>query len=75
MYVYDFMIESKVVVKVEKKLILISFSLWSEEDFEIPNERDNVLFKKRLIHNYGNNFKLNENVETNYKEISIEINS
>jgi two-component system, LytTR family, sensor kinase len=65
--------ECNIVVKVEKKYILFSFTLWSEKEFKIERSSNIELAKKRLHYNYENKYRLIENEDANFSEISIEI--
>jgi two-component system LytT family sensor kinase len=65
--------ECNIIVKAEKKYILFSFTLWSEKDFRINDHYDLDLTRKRLAYNYDNKYKIVENVDSNFSEISIEI--
>ncbi|MBN1821842.1 MAG: histidine kinase [Prolixibacteraceae bacterium] len=65
--------ECTVIIKVEKKYILISFSLWSEKEFKVGGNVNMELIRKRLYFNYENKYRIIENEDANFKEISIEI--
>lgn len=73
MYTNTNIFECKFIIKAEKKYLLLSFSIWSEDEFEIPEDKNKMLFNKRLEYNYGNNYTFNEIIDTNFNEISIEI--
>jgi len=68
---YEF--ECNVIIKVEKKYILFSFSLWSENDFKLTTHKTKGLIKKRLMYNYQNKYRIIENEDVNFHEVSIEI--
>jgi sensor histidine kinase YesM len=65
--------ECNIIVKVEKKYLLFSFSLWSEKDFKMLESRNIELTKKRLVYNYGTKHRIIENEDANFREISIEV--
>jgi two-component system, LytTR family, sensor kinase len=70
-YNQDF--ECNIIVKVEKKYILFSFTLWSEKEFKMDGDINVELTRKRLILNYENKHRIIENEDANFREISIEI--
>jgi len=70
-YPYDF--ECSVLIKVEKKYLLFSLTLWSEENFRVNDDGNTLSAKKRLEYNFSGKYRIIENIETNFKEISIEI--
>jgi len=65
--------ESTVIIKAEKKYLLMSFTFWSETDFKMPESGIMEMTKKRLQYNYPSKYRIIENLEDNFAEISIEI--
>lgn len=65
--------ESTVILKAEKKYLLMSFTFWSENDFAMPESGIMEMTKKRLQYNYPSKYRIIENIEDNFAEISIEI--
>lgn len=65
--------ECNIIVKVEKKYILFSFTLWSEIDFKMEANTNLELTRKRLGLNYENKYRIIENEDANFSEVSIEI--
>lgn len=65
--------ESTVIIKAEKKYLLLSFTFWSENDFKITETEITEMTKKRLQYNYPSKFRMIENLEDNFAEMSIEI--
>lgn len=65
--------ESTVIIKAEKKYLLFSFSLWSEESFELRKNENIEITRKRLKYSYPGKHILVENVDENFREFSIEI--
>lgn len=65
--------ESTVIIKAEKKYLLFTFTFWSEKKFSL-NENENVeITKKRLKYNYPGKHRLIENIDENFREVSLEI--
>jgi len=65
--------ESTVVIKAEKKYLLFSFTFWSEKEFRLLDNENIEITKKRLKHNYPGKHRLKENIDENFREISLEI--
>lgn len=65
--------EITVIIKTERKYLLFSFTLWSENNFRL-SENDNVeITRKRLNYRYKGKYRLIENIDDNFREISLEI--
>jgi len=65
--------ENTVFIKGEKKYLLFSSTIWSENEFEISDKKDIETIEKRLKLEYSGNYRLIENADSNFREISIEI--
>ena len=65
--------ESTVIIKAEKKYLLMSFTFWSENDFKMPESGITEMIKRRLQYNYSSGYRIIENLEDNFAEVSIEI--
>ena len=65
--------ETTLIIKLEKKYLLFSFTVWSEHEFKLRNDRNIGLTKKRLQYNYNGKHRIIENEDANFKEVSIEI--
>jgi sensor histidine kinase YesM len=65
--------DCSVIVKGEKKYLLYSFTFWSESEFQLNDEENIAITRKRLNYTYPGKFRLVENLDENYKEINLEI--
>jgi len=65
--------ESTVIIKAEKKYLLFTFTFWSEEDFKLVNNNDLETIKKRLLFNFPSKYRIVENTDANFAELSLEI--
>ena len=65
--------ESTVIIKAEKKYLLITFSFWSEEEFKITEYENTEITKKRLKYAFPGKHRLIENIDENFIEYSLEI--
>ena len=65
--------ESTVIIKAEKKYLLFSFTFWSEKEFRLLDNENIIITKKRLKYNYPGKHRLIENIDENFREISLEI--
>lgn len=65
--------ESTVLIRAEKKYVLLTFSFWSENDFRLPETEVEQIIKKRLMFSYPGKHRIIDNVEENFAELSIEI--
>ena len=65
--------ESTVIIKAEKKYVLFSFSFWSENDFTLVNNEDLKTIKKRLEFSFPRQYRIVENTDANFAELSLEI--
>jgi hypothetical protein len=65
--------ESTVIIKAEKKYLLLTFTFWSEDDFKLINNEDTEIIRKRLMFSFPSKHRIIENVDANYAELSLEI--
>lgn len=65
--------ESTVIIKAEKKYLLFSFTFWSEKEFRLLDCENIEITKKRLMYNYPGKYRLIENIDENFREVSLEI--
>ncbi len=65
--------ESTVIIKAEKKYLLFTFTFWSEKRFRLADNENIEITKKRLKYNYPGKHRLIENVDENFREVSLEI--
>lgn len=65
--------ESTVIIKAEKKYLLFTFTFWSEDDFKLVNNNDLETIKKRLLFNFPSKYRIVENTDANFAELSLEI--
>ena len=65
--------ESTVIIKAEKKYMLFSFTFWSESDFTLVNNEDMTTIKKRLQFSFPSKYRIIENTDANFVELSLEI--
>lgn len=65
--------ESTVLIKAEKKYLLFSFSFWSENEFSLTDNENNIITQKRLKYTFPGKYRLVENIDNNFREISLEI--
>ncbi len=65
--------ESSVIIKAEKKYLLITFALWSQEKFELDDFDVIAITKKRLEFRFPGKYRLIESTDDNFREISLEI--
>lgn len=72
-YMCNISFESTVLIKAEKKYVLLTFSFWSENDFRLPETEMEQIIKKRLMFSYPGKHRIIDNVEENFAELSIEI--
>ncbi|MCY1723363.1 histidine kinase [Prolixibacteraceae bacterium Z1-6] len=73
MYECNKTFESTVIIKAEKKYLLFSFSLWSDYEFRLPDDENMKITKKRLKYNFPGKHRLVENIDSNFREFSLEI--
>lgn len=65
--------ETTVLIKAEPKYLLFSLTMWSEDNFGL-NENDNIeITKQRLNYRFKGKHRLIENIDDNFREISLEI--
>ncbi|HKI88049.1 MAG TPA: histidine kinase [Draconibacterium sp.] len=65
--------ESNVIIKGEKRYLLLSFSFWSEKEFRIAGNENIEITRKRLDYSFPGKYRIIENVDENFREFSIEI--
>ena len=65
--------ENTVIIKAEKKYLLITFTFWSELPFGYVDDEETIMTRKRLKYGFPGKHRLIENVDENFVEISIEI--
>ena len=65
--------ESTVIIKAEKKYLLFSFTFWSESEFRLSDNENIEITKKRLNYSYHGKHRLIENIDENFREVSVEI--
>lgn len=65
--------EISVLIKTERNYLLISFSVWSDNDFRINDDNDLEITRKRLNYRFRGKHRLIENIDENFREISLEI--
>lgn len=65
--------ESTVIIKAERKYLLLSFTFWSENSFKVDDNEDNKITSQRLLYSFPGKHRLIENVDDNFRELSIEI--
>jgi len=65
--------ESTVLIKAERKYILFTFTFWSEKEFRLKDDENINITKKRLNYSYPDKHRLIENVDENFREVSLEI--
>ena len=65
--------EITVIIKAERKYLLFSFTLWSEKNFNLSDNDNIEITRKRLNYRYKGKHRLIENIDDNFREISLEI--
>ena len=65
--------ESTVIIKAEKKYLLFTFTFWSEKKFQLLDCENIEITKKRLKYNYPGKHRIIENIDKNFREVSLEI--
>jgi two-component system LytT family sensor kinase len=65
--------ESTVIIKAEKKYLLFTFTFWSENEFRLSDQENIEITKKRLNYSYPGKYRLIENIDENFREVSLEI--
>jgi sensor histidine kinase YesM len=73
MYECNETFESNVIIKAEKKYLLFSFTFWSEKEYRIQSNQNSEITSKRLNNKFPGKYRLIENIDENFREISIEI--
>ena len=65
--------ESTVIIKAEKKYLLLTFIFWSEDDFRLIQKDETEITKQRLKFSFPSKHRIIENMDDNFAEISLEI--
>jgi len=65
--------ESTVIIKAERKYLLFTFTFWSEKKFRLTDDQNIEITKKRLNYSYPEKYRLIENIDENFREVSLEI--
>lgn len=65
--------EISVIIKTERNYLLFSFSIWSEQNFRLPDNSNLEITRKRLNYRFRGKHRLIENIDDNFNEISLEI--
>ena len=65
--------ESTVLIKAEKKYLLLTFTFWSEDDFRLFHKEETEITKQRLMFSFPSKHRIIENVDDNFVELSLEI--
>jgi two-component system LytT family sensor kinase len=65
--------DSSVIIKAEKKYVLFSFAFWSDKEFRLSYQENIEITKKRLKYSYPGKHRLIENIDENFREVSLEI--
>ncbi len=73
MYFCNNSFESTVIIRVEKKYLLFTFTFWSEDDFSLKNKVETEIIKNRLMFNFPSKHRIVENTDANFTGISLEI--
>ncbi|MEN8116369.1 MAG: histidine kinase [Bacteroidota bacterium] len=73
MYECNNSFESTVIIKAEKKYLLYSFSFWSESEFNLADDENSEITRRRLNYSFPGKHRLVENIDNNFREFSLEI--
>lgn len=65
--------EMSVLIKTDRKYLLFSFTLWSEDSFRMSDNNTIEITKQRLQYRFRGKHRLIENIDDNFKEVSLEI--
>ena len=65
--------EMSVLIKTDRKYLLYSFTLWSEDSFRMSDNNTIEITKQRLQYRFRGKHRLIENIDDNFKEVSLEI--
>lgn len=65
--------ESNVIIKAEKKYLLLSFTLWSEQEFRLDINAATEITKKRMDFRFPGKYRLIDDEDSNFRQISVEI--
>ena len=65
--------EMTVLIKTERKYLLYSYTLWSEDSFRLGDNNAIEITKQRLQYKFRGKHRLIENIDDNFREVSLEI--
>ena len=65
--------ELTVIIKAERKYLLFSFTLWSDDNFRLSENDAVEITKQRLNYRFHGKHRLIENMDDNFREVSLEI--
>ena len=65
--------ESTVLIKAEKKYLLLTFTFWSNDNFRLFHNEESRITKQRLMSNFPQKHRIIENEDDNFTELSLEI--
>lgn len=65
--------EMTVLIKTERKYLLYSYTLWSEDSFRLSDNNAIEITKQRLQYKFRGKHRLIENIDDNFREVSLEI--
>lgn len=65
--------ENSVIIKAERKYLLLTYTFWSEQPFRFVDDADTIITRKRLKSGFHGKHRLTENVDENFVEIILEI--
>ena len=65
--------ESNVIIKAEKKYLLLTFVLWSEQEFSLDTFDAIEITRKRLEYRFPGKYRLIDDDDSNFRQISLEI--
>ncbi len=73
MYSCNNLFEMSVLIKTDRKYLLYSFTLWSEDSFRMSDNNTIEITKQRLQYRFRGKHRLIENLDDNFKEVSLEV--
>jgi hypothetical protein len=65
--------ESTVLIKGDKKYLLFSFSFWSDQPYGLTGNKNAEITRKRLNYSFPGKFRIEENMDENFRELIIEL--
>ena len=65
--------EITVIIKAERKYLLFTFTIWSEDNFRHTKTNNMEITRQRLNYRFKGKHRLFENIDDNFREISLEI--